>query len=93
MFKFHSLETKPKENKVYQKIYGERIKYLFWCNSDAILMCHIKKILDDSQPQQTDNIQSKGHTASRSWMKAKNETTEERRINMKLQHLLQQQAQ
>lgn len=46
MFQLHDLKTKPKYNKVQKKIYGERAKFLLWLNSEVVLACYVKMVLD-----------------------------------------------
>ena len=48
MFKFHSTNVTPKTSQLWRKRYGIRIKYLYWFNSEVILLCHIKKVVDDT---------------------------------------------
>lgn len=54
MFKFHSINSVSKFNNVSKRLYGVRIKYLFWLNADVVLACHMKKIKEDSS--EIDNL-------------------------------------
>ena len=47
IFKLHKINVVPKDNKNFKVIYGKRIKFLKWINSEVILVCHTKKIIDD----------------------------------------------
>ena len=45
MFKLHSIKPEVKESKDKSLKFGERVKYVYWFNSEVLLSCHIKKIV------------------------------------------------
>ncbi len=49
MFKLHSIKPQQKKSKDKSIIFGERVKYIYWFNSEVLLSCHVKKIVQKNQ--------------------------------------------
>ena len=49
MFKLHSIKPEKKESKDKSMIFGERVKYIYWFNSEVLLSCHVKRIVQKIQ--------------------------------------------